>query len=136
MYCVAGADLPADDRRIARWFQRRGLTESDVVRNDTFAVLRAGTERTWGVAVVCGYGTNCSAVAPNGRTFRFPAFGDLSGDWGGVTTSGTPPFGTPLGPRTGEARRRSFARSCPALRVHARRQLTEAMYFVGSPNAV
>ena len=54
-----------------------------MVRNDTFAVLRAGTERTWGVAVVCGYGTNCSGVAPNGRTFRFPAFGDLSGDWGG-----------------------------------------------------
>ncbi len=26
MYCVAGADLPADDRRIARWFRRRGLT--------------------------------------------------------------------------------------------------------------
>ena len=63
MYCVAGADLPADDRRIARWFRGRGLTGNDVVRNDTFAVLRAGTDRTWGVAVVCGYGTNCSHLA-------------------------------------------------------------------------
>ena len=34
-----------------------------VVGNDTFAVLRAGTERGWGVAVVCGAGINCVGVA-------------------------------------------------------------------------
>ena len=82
-YCLAGADLPADDRRILRWVSKHGWTEDDVLRNDTFAILRAGTDRTWGVGVVCGYGTNCSAVAPDGRTFRFPAIGDISGDWGG-----------------------------------------------------
>jgi N-acetylglucosamine kinase-like BadF-type ATPase len=83
MYCLAGADLPADDRRMLRWLADKGWTHEDVLRNDTFAVLRAGTDRTWGVGVVCGYGTNCSAVGPDGRTFRFPAFGDISGDWGG-----------------------------------------------------
>jgi N-acetylglucosamine kinase-like BadF-type ATPase len=83
VYCQAGADLPADERRIRRWLRRRGLTGEEIVRNDTFAVLRAGTDRTWGVAVVCGYGTNCSGVAPNGRRFRLPALGDISGDWGG-----------------------------------------------------
>jgi N-acetylglucosamine kinase-like BadF-type ATPase len=53
------------------------------VRNDTFAVLRAGTERGWGVAVVCGAGINCLGVAPDGRHARFPALGPTTGDWGG-----------------------------------------------------
>jgi N-acetylglucosamine kinase-like BadF-type ATPase len=83
VYCLAGADLPADDRRIAAALKKRGWTTEDVVRNDTFAVLRAGSERGWGVAVVCGYGINCSGVAPDGRTVRFPAIGPVSGDWGG-----------------------------------------------------
>jgi N-acetylglucosamine kinase-like BadF-type ATPase len=88
VYCLAGADLPGDDRRIARWLDGRGLADATLVRNDTFAVLRAGTDRTWGVAVVCGYGTNCSGVSPDGRSFRFPAVGALSGDWGGGTDLG------------------------------------------------
>jgi N-acetylglucosamine kinase-like BadF-type ATPase len=35
------------------------------------------------VAVVCGAGINCVAVAKDGRTHRFPALGRISGDWGG-----------------------------------------------------
>jgi N-acetylglucosamine kinase-like BadF-type ATPase len=53
------------------------------VRNDTLAVLRAGTERGWGVAVVCGAGINCLGVAPDGTEARFPALGAITGDWGG-----------------------------------------------------
>ena len=75
VFCLAGADLPADDRRILRAIDRYRWTEERTLRNDTFAVLRAGTERTWGVGVVCGYGTNCCAVSPDGRTFRLPALG-------------------------------------------------------------
>ena len=45
--------------------------------------LRAGTDRTWGVGIVCGFGTNCAGVAPDGRVFRLPAIGPVSGDWGG-----------------------------------------------------
>jgi N-acetylglucosamine kinase-like BadF-type ATPase len=83
VYCLAGADLPADYRRIRRWLAKQGWTEQDLLRNDTFAVLRGGTKRGWGVGVVCGYGVNCAGVAPDGRTFRFPAIGMISGDWGG-----------------------------------------------------
>ena len=83
VFCLAGADLPADDRRLLRWVRSNGWTETEVLRNDTFAVLRAGTDRPWGVGVVCGYGTNCSAVSPDGRITRFPAIGPISGDWGG-----------------------------------------------------
>jgi N-acetylglucosamine kinase-like BadF-type ATPase len=73
VFCLAGADLPADDRRIQRWLRERDWTTATLLRNDTFAVLRAGTDRTWGVGVVCGFGTNCSALAPDGRAFRLPA---------------------------------------------------------------
>ena len=83
VYCLAGADFPVDDRRIDRWLRIREVTDERLVRNDTFAVLRAGTDRDWGVGVVCGYGINCSGVAPDGRITRFPAVGPISGDWGG-----------------------------------------------------
>ena len=80
VYCVAGADIPIDDRRIAAELGGRGWAKRTVVRNDTFAMLRAGTERGWGVAVVCGSGLNCAGVGPDGRVVRFPSFGELSGD--------------------------------------------------------
>jgi N-acetylglucosamine kinase-like BadF-type ATPase len=80
IFCVAGADLPVDDRRIAAELGGLGWVERTVVRNDTFAMLRAGTDRPWGVAVVCGSGLNCAGVGPDGRVARFPSFGELSGD--------------------------------------------------------
>jgi N-acetylglucosamine kinase-like BadF-type ATPase len=80
VYCVAGADILIDDRRIAGELGGRGWSKRTIVRNDTFAMLRAGTERGWGVAVVCGSGLNCAGVGPDGRIVRFPSFGELSGD--------------------------------------------------------
>jgi N-acetylglucosamine kinase-like BadF-type ATPase len=79
---LAGLDLPVEEERLhaavaGRWAERLS------VGNDTFAVLRAGTERGWGVAVVCGAGINCVGVGPDGRHVRFPALGAISGDWGG-----------------------------------------------------
>src|SRR5256886_16912104 len=61
----------------------RRLASRISVGNDTFAVLRAGTERGWGVGVVCGAGINCLGVAPDGRQARFPALGWSTGVWGG-----------------------------------------------------
>jgi N-acetylglucosamine kinase-like BadF-type ATPase len=80
VFCLAGADLPLDDRRIGRQVAGRGWAKRLVVRNDTFAVLRAGTTRGWGVAVVCGSGLNCAGIGPDGRIVRFPSLGELSGD--------------------------------------------------------
>jgi N-acetylglucosamine kinase-like BadF-type ATPase len=45
--------------------------------------MRAGTDRGWGIAVVCGTGINCLGIAPDGREARFLSFGPESGDWGG-----------------------------------------------------
>lgn len=80
---LAGADLPAEERRLQDVVAARGWARHAHVANDTFAVLRAGTERGWGVAVVCGAGINCVGVAPDGRRARFPALGAITGDWGG-----------------------------------------------------
>lgn len=81
--CLAGADLPVDDRRILQAVRPLRLAGDLVLHNDTFAVLRAGTERGWGIGVVCGTGMNCCGVSPRGRTVRFASMGELSGDDGG-----------------------------------------------------
>ncbi|MER6952169.1 BadF/BadG/BcrA/BcrD ATPase family protein [Nonomuraea sp. NPDC000554] len=80
---LAGADLPVEEEALAREFAARGFGPDIVVRNDTFALLRAGASAPWGVAVVCGAGINAVGVAPTGEVARFPALGRLSGDWGG-----------------------------------------------------
>jgi len=88
--CLAGADLPEDEERLAGALRAAGWATSCSVVNDTFAILRAGLApgldsgpRHWGVAVTCGAGINCVAVAPDGREARFPALGEITGDWGG-----------------------------------------------------
>jgi N-acetylglucosamine kinase-like BadF-type ATPase len=80
---VAGADLPQEEEALEAAFAPRGWTDTVEVGNDAFALLRAGTSRPWGVAVVCGAGTNCVGIGPDGRRARYPALGELTGDWGG-----------------------------------------------------
>jgi len=81
VYCLAGIDLPVDEEKLAPAINALGWTERVILRNDTFAVSRAGTTAHWGIGVVCGTGVNCAAVGPDGRTVRFPALAELSGDF-------------------------------------------------------
>ncbi|MGW5475683.1 N-acetylglucosamine kinase [Streptomyces sp. NPDC004008] len=81
--CLANADLPVEEEQLAAALHARGWGRTVEVRNDTFAVLRAGVAEPRGVAVVCGAGINCAGMRPDGRTARFPALGRISGDWGG-----------------------------------------------------
>jgi N-acetylglucosamine kinase-like BadF-type ATPase len=80
---LAGVDFPSEEEELRAAAGQRRLASRISVGNDTFAVLRAGTERGWGVAVVCGAGINCLGLAPDGRQARFPALGWITGDWGG-----------------------------------------------------
>ncbi|WP_194908373.1 N-acetylglucosamine kinase [Catenulispora rubra] len=80
---VAGADFPVEVEALTAEFAGRGWAERTIVDNDSFALMRSGTSRPWGVAVVCGAGMNCVGIAPDGRHARFPAIGTVSGDWGG-----------------------------------------------------
>ncbi|RST18128.1 ATPase [Streptomyces sp. WAC05374] len=81
--CLANADFPAEEAELAAAVHARAWGRSAAVRNDTFAILRAGVDEPRGVAVVCGAGINCVGMLPDGRTARFPAVGRVSGDWGG-----------------------------------------------------
>ncbi|MFE1857756.1 N-acetylglucosamine kinase [Streptomyces anandii] len=81
--CLANADLPVEEEQLAAALHARAWGTTTQVRNDTFAILRAGVAEPRGVAVVCGAGINCVGMRPDGRTARFPALGRISGDWGG-----------------------------------------------------
>ena len=114
VFCLAGADLPADDRRILRSLRSLGLVADPVLRNDTFAVMRAGAPGGWGVAVVCGAGFNCTGVGPDGREVRFPALGAISGDWAGGATIGLEAVGACVRAGDGRGPRTALERAVPA----------------------
>ncbi|KJK56969.1 N-acetylglucosamine kinase [Saccharothrix sp. ST-888] len=81
--CLANADLPVEEQQLQAALAAQPWGLSSAVANDTFGLLRAGTDGPRGVAVVCGAGINCVGLLPDGRTARFPALGLLTGDWGG-----------------------------------------------------
>jgi N-acetylglucosamine kinase-like BadF-type ATPase len=113
-FYLAGVDLPIEERRLEAAIAGRGWTRRTVVGNDTFAVLRAGTARGWGVATVCGTGVNCAGVAPNGRRGRYPALGGISGDWGGGLDVGLAALGAATRGRDGRGPRTVLERLVPA----------------------
>ena len=80
---LAGADLPEEIELLTAALAAEGWARVLRLENDTFALLRAGTDAPDAVAVVCGAGTNCVGRTGDGRTARFPSLGRLSGDWGG-----------------------------------------------------
>ncbi|MBX3099911.1 MAG: N-acetylglucosamine kinase [Salinibacterium sp.] len=80
---LANADLPIEEARIRDAISAHHWATTVLVENDTVALLRAGTDSPNAVAVVCGAGINCIAVADDGRRIRFPALGRITGDWGG-----------------------------------------------------
>jgi N-acetylglucosamine kinase-like BadF-type ATPase len=83
VFALAGADLPEQEKQTQIAIEKQQWTTSTLVINDTFAILRAGSQRNWGIAVACGAGINCAGKFPNGTLLRFPALGVISGDWGG-----------------------------------------------------
>jgi N-acetylglucosamine kinase-like BadF-type ATPase len=83
VFYLANVDLPVERRIARRELERVTPAEVTIVQNDTFAVLRAGASRPWGVGVVAGFGINAVGVHPSGRVARFLAFGDFTGDSGG-----------------------------------------------------
>jgi N-acetylglucosamine kinase-like BadF-type ATPase len=126
---LAGLDLPVEEERLhaavdGRWADRLS------VGNDTFAVLRAGTERGWGVAVVCGAGINCVGVGPDGRHVRFPALGAISGDWGGGYDVGLAALSAAVRSEDGRGPRTTLERAVPEhFGLAAPGELVEAIHL-------
>jgi N-acetylglucosamine kinase-like BadF-type ATPase len=111
---MAGVDFPNEERELRDAIESHGWARRTKVGNDTFALLRAGTEAGWGVAVVCGSGINCVGVAPDGREARFPALGAISGDWGGGFDVGLDALSAAARSEDGRGPRTSLERSVPA----------------------
>lgn len=92
-FYLANVDLPEDETAATDALRQLGVAERVLVRNDVFAILRAGATRGWGVAVTAGAGINAVGLRPDGREERFLALGDLSGDWGGAYSVGAAGLG-------------------------------------------
>jgi N-acetylglucosamine kinase-like BadF-type ATPase len=80
---IAGADLPEERSAIQASIEQLKWSDRVVVDIDMPALLRAGTDRGWGIAVGCGAGVNGYGRTPDGREVRFLSLGAISGDWGG-----------------------------------------------------
>ena len=129
LFCLAGADARKDVRLLEAALEATGLTGRTRVLNDTRAGLRAGSDRGWGVIVICGSGVNCAGVAPDGREAGFAGLGDISGDWGGGGDIGREALAAAVRARDGRGPRTSLERSVPAhFRLSRPSALTDALY--------
>jgi N-acetylglucosamine kinase-like BadF-type ATPase len=127
---LSGVDFPTEEAAIREAVGERAWAERVVVDNDTFAVLRAGTDAGWGVAVVCGAGMNCVGVAPDGRHARFPALGWITGDWGDGGDVGRAAVAAAARSEDGRGARTTLERAVPAFfGLRTPTELAEAFHF-------
>lgn len=111
---LAGADLAEEVAAIRAGLERRHWSDRLVIDNDMPAVLRSGTDRGWGIAVVCGTGINCLGIVPDGRDARFLSFGPVSGDWGGGRDMGLAALAAAVRAADGRGPQTVLERAVPA----------------------
>jgi len=127
---MAGVDLPSEVDKFSVAANARGWAKRAIVDNDTFAILRAGTEQGWGVAVVCGTGINCVGVAPDGRHARFPALGAITGDWGGGYDVGLAAVSAAARSEDGRGAKTTLEQAVPAyFGLSTPAELAEAIHY-------
>lgn len=79
---LAGADREADFRILRPIIGSLGLPRTEI-SCDTWNALRSGTEKNYGIVLICGSGVNCSGQNPAGATYQCGGFGYRFGDFGG-----------------------------------------------------
>jgi N-acetylglucosamine kinase-like BadF-type ATPase len=113
VYFLANVDLPVERRIARRELVRADQAELVVVQNDTVAVLRAGANRPWGIAVAAGAGINAVGVHPSARVARFLALGDYTGDLGGGQDIGVLGLAAAIRARDGRGAATALSASVP-----------------------
>ena len=128
-FVLAGADFPSDVGLLRRAISAAGVAGRVSVRNDAFGALRAGARSGWGVVVICGSGVNAAGIGPTGRTERFAAIDDLSGDFGGGYGIGVEALRLAVRARDGRGPRTSLEHVVPhAFGLRRPIDLTRAVY--------
>jgi N-acetylglucosamine kinase-like BadF-type ATPase len=86
---LSGLDLPSEVETFSRAIRKLDWSsDTTIVDNDLYALMRSGTSEPDAVAVVCGTGINALGQRADGALARFAALGTISGDWGGGTGIG------------------------------------------------
>jgi N-acetylglucosamine kinase-like BadF-type ATPase len=82
---IGGMDFPIDAERLSGVPAALGLREPWSIVNDSFASMRAGTDRPFGVVVLAGNGTVVAGRGPDGAEARSLGLGQMFGDLGSET---------------------------------------------------
>ncbi len=131
VHCLAGADYPEDVRQLRGAFGRAVPAADVLVLNDTFAALRAGATRPWGIALICGQGINGAAVGVDGKRVRFAGVGSIAGDWGGAGSVGMAGLGAAARARDGRGPRTALESTIPAAVGLRRPEAVTRAYYTG-----
>ncbi|HYX12662.1 MAG TPA: BadF/BadG/BcrA/BcrD ATPase family protein [Candidatus Acidoferrum sp.] len=135
VHCVAGGDYPSDVHMLERAFAEVAPAVETVVLNDTYAALRAGATRPWGIVLICGQGINGAAVGVDGRRrVRFAGVGDISGDWGGASSVGMAGLGAAVRARDGRGPRTALEEAIPRAVGLVRPEAVTHAYYTGRLN--
>jgi N-acetylglucosamine kinase-like BadF-type ATPase len=81
-YGLAGLDFPSDEERLRPVVQRLGVPGPQVLVNDAYVALRAGSLDGCGVGIVAGTGTTIAGRNRKGERFRTFGFSARWGDFG------------------------------------------------------
>src|SRR5262245_25501557 len=84
-YGLAGLDWPSDEERLDPVVRQLGVPGPQVLVNDAYVALHAGTDDGCGVAVIGGTGATVAGRNHKGEQFRTLGLGD---DWGGFGGAG------------------------------------------------
>jgi N-acetylglucosamine kinase-like BadF-type ATPase len=83
-YALAGLDFGSDERQLRPVVERLGVPGPQVLVNDTYGALRAGTRQGYGVVIIAGTGTTVAGCNRRGERFRTFGEGQVLGDVGGA----------------------------------------------------
>ena len=80
---LSGIDFPYQQKLIYNMIESTGLTNF-ILRNDTFAGVKANCENGYGIAAVNGTGCCIAGINEKGDSIQLGGLGEISGDIGGA----------------------------------------------------